>query len=105
MSWNDSNVVGQGEQPRLDGVKDLVVAAAGQVGSSDAAGEEGITGENHLQWFEVKADGALGVAGRVKDVGGVVVEADTAAVGEGFVGRGGFGRIDADPGCLFGHDL
>ena len=53
----------------------------------------------------MKADGALGVARGVNDLGWVVVEADTAAVGEGFVGWCSFWRWHADPCGLFGHDL
>jgi hypothetical protein len=105
VARDDFGAVGEGEQARLDGVEDLVVVAAGQVGPSNAAGKEGIAGEDHFQGFEVKADGALGVAGRVNDLGGVVFEAYAAAIGEGFVGRGSFRSGNADPCGLFGHDL
>lgn len=105
MSRNDSGVFGQGEQACVDGVEDLVGIAAGEVGSADAAGKEGIAGENHLERFEVKADGSLGVAGSVDDVRGVIGDADDAAVGERFVGWGGFGSWNADPCGLFGHDF
>ena len=45
------------------------------------------------------------MAGGVEDLGGVAVEADAAAVGEGFVGRGGVGRRNAEPGGLNRHHL
>ena len=105
MAGNNFGVFGEREQARLDGVENLVVVAAGQVGPSDAAGKEGIAREDHFQGFEVKADGALGVAGRVNDVGGVVFEAYAAAIGKGLVGRGGLRGGNADPRGLFGHDL
>ena len=45
------------------------------------------------------------MAGGMEDLGRIGVEADTAAVCKGFVGWGGFWRIDTNPGRLFGHDL
>ena len=101
VTGNDSGFVGQSEQAGVDGVDDLLGIAAGQVGAADAAGEERVAGDDHFERREMKADGTLGVAGRVEDLGGVVVEADTMAVGQGFVGRGGFGSGNAEPGGLF----
>ena len=53
----------------------------------------------------MEADRALGVAGSVQDLGRVAVEANDLAVGEAFVGRGGFGCVNAEPGCLSSHHL
>lgn len=105
MARDNFGAFREGEQARLDGFEDLVVVAAGQVGSSDAAGKEGVAGEDHIQGFEMKADGALGVAGRMQDLRRVIVEADAAAIGEGFVGRSGLRGRNADPRGLFGHHL
>jgi hypothetical protein len=89
----------------LDGVNDLLTVAAGEVGAADAAGEERVTSEDHLERSEVKTDGTLRVAGGVKDLGRIVFKADGTAVVEGFVGWGGFRGIDTNPVCLFSHDL
>ena len=52
----------------------------------------------------MQADRALGVAGRVKHLRGVALQADRLAVGEALVGRSGFRRGDADPfGLLLHH--
>ena len=66
VAGDDFGFVGQGEQAGLDGVDDLVVVAAGQVGPADAAGEECVSGEDHLERLEMEADGALGMAGGVE---------------------------------------
>ena len=97
VAGNDFGVVWQGEQAGVDGVDDLLGVAAGQVGAADAPGEEGVSGEDHLERREMKADRALGVAGRVEDVCGVVVEAYATAVGEGFVGWCEFREWERQP--------
>jgi len=87
----------------VDGIEDLFVIAAGKIRASDTASEEGISGKNHFERGEVEADGALCMARGVNHLGRVVLEADAAAVGEGFVGRGGFGRFYSEPSGLGGH--
>jgi len=101
----DSGFVREGEQAGLDGVDDLLAVSTREVGAADAAGEERVSGEDHFERGKMETDGALGVAGGVKDLGGVGGESDGAAVDKGFVGREGFRRIDTNPGCLFGHDV
>ena len=71
VAGNDPGFVGEGQQAGVDGVDDLLEVAAGQVGAADAAGKERVAGEDHLERSEVKADGALGVAGGVQDLGWV----------------------------------
>jgi len=105
MSRDDAGVVGQAQQAGLYRVDDLIKVSAGQIGPADASGEERIAGEDHFHRGEVKADGALGVAGSVDDLGRIVLKPDVAAVGEHFVGRRCLWSLDAEPGCLRGHHL
>ncbi len=79
------------------------VIAAGQVGASNAAGKERIAGDEQLERGKVEADRALGVAGGVDHLGGVAVQAHNQAIGQVFVGRGGFRRGNADPAGLRLH--
>jgi len=51
----------------------------------------------------VEADGALGVAGGVDDLGRILVKTDALAFGEAFIGRGGFRGGDTDPRSLILH--
>ena len=103
VTGEDPGFVGQGEQAGGDGVDDLRVVAAGEVGAAYAAGKEGVAGDEQVEWGEVEADGALGVAGGVEDLGGIAVEADDEAVGERFVGGRGFRRGNAQPAGLRLH--
>jgi len=93
------------EQAVLDGIENLVRVAAGEVGAADAACEEGVAGDEQAERGEVEAYGALGVAGSMEDLGGVTREAYEEAVGEVFIGRRGFGGVNADPAGLLGHDF
>ena len=47
---------GKSQQTGLDGFDDLVEVAAGQVGAPDAAGEERVAGDDHLERREVEAE-------------------------------------------------
>jgi len=95
--------VGEGQKAGLDGVNNLTVVSAGQIRAADAAGKEGIAGDDHLERGKVEADGALGVAGGVQDLSGVPVQAYAQAVGEGFVRGRGLWRGDAQPIGLSRH--
>ena len=97
--------IGQGQQAGLDGVDDLAGVAAGQVSAADAAGKESVAGDEQLEWREMEADGALGVAGGVEDLGREGFQADDEAVGEILVGRGGFRGGRAEPAGLSVHYL
>ena len=105
VAGNDSCVVGKCQQAGVYRVDDLFGVAAGKVGAADAAGKECVACNDHFERKKVEANGALGVAGCVQDLGGIVVESDVPAVEEAFVGRGGFGGLDAEPGGLGGHHL
>ena len=87
----------------MNRVDDLVEVASRQVGAADASGEERVAGNDHLERCEMEADGALSVARCVEYAGGVIVESDRLAVGQGFVGRCGIGRLNAKPGGLGSH--
>ena len=105
MAGDYPGFVGENQQARVDGVEDLVVVAAGKISAADAACEEGVASEDHLERSEVEADGALGVAGRVDDVRWETVEADDAAVVQGFIGRGSLRSLYTEPCGLVRHHL
>ncbi len=88
----------------MNGFDDLGGIASGQVSATDAAGKERVAGDEQFERGKVEADGALRVSGRVQYRGGVVLEADTAAVDQAAVGGSGFRGLDAQPGGLgFNH--
>jgi hypothetical protein len=66
--------IGQGHQPGTERVHDLIEVAAGQVGAADAAGKQGVAGNQQLERGKVEADRPLGVAGGVQNTGGIVLE-------------------------------
>src|SRR6478736_7478497 len=103
MAGNDGGGVRQRQQTGLDGFDDLVEVAAGKIGAADAFGEQCVSGDNHLERLEMEAYRALRVPGSVEYLGGVAVESNAAAFGQGFVGWGGVRRRNADPGCLGRH--
>ena len=103
VAGNDLRLFGENEQATVDGVDDLAGVTAGQVGASDAAGEERVAGDEQLHGREVEANAALGVAGRVQDCGRVAVEADAHAVGEAGVRWRGLGSGGTEPGGLLFH--
>jgi hypothetical protein len=103
VTGEDPGFIGKAEEAGLDGLDDLAGIAPGQVGAADAAVEEGIAGNDHFEGLEVKADGALGVAGCMENLGGVTIEADQEAVGEAGVGGGHIRGGNADPGGLRVH--
>lgn len=105
MAGDDPGFIRESEKAGVDGVDDLLVVAAGQVGAANASREEGVAGEDHSEWGEVKTNRALGVSGGMDYVGGVVLEADAETVGESLIGRCGLGRLDAEPCRLSGHHL
>jgi len=100
---NHARFVGKGEKAGFDGVDDLSVVTAGQVGAADAAGKKRVACKNHFERNEVKADGALGVTWGVDDLGWVAGEADLLAVREALVWQSGFRGGDAEPGGLLVH--
>jgi hypothetical protein len=103
VAWDDSRLVGQGEQSVVEGAEDLAAVAAGEVGATDGAGEERVAGEEKILRREVQADAALGVSWGVEDAGGVAGDAGGAAVFGAGVGGNDFGRWDAKPSCLLIH--
>lgn len=103
VSWNQARFIGKVEKPGVNGVNDLLVIAAGQIGTPNAASEECVAGDNHFERRELQADGAQGMARSVEDDGWVRVESNQATVGETFIGRCGFRRGDTKPGCLLIH--
>jgi hypothetical protein len=105
VAGQDPGVVGKGQEPGFDGVDDLAWVAAGQIGAADAAGKQGIAGNDHFERLEMKTDGTLGVPRRVQHISGVTIETDAQAIGEAYVGSGHIGRGNADPRRLLLHHL
>ena len=96
----DPSFVGQQLEPGVDGSDDLVVVASGQIGATDAAGKEGIAGDQKILLFKVETTGALRVTWGVQNLGRVVPESDGLTVGEARVGLSDLRGIDAQPGGL-----
>ncbi len=105
VAWEDFGLFWQNQQASFDRVDDLTTVAAGQVGAAYAAGEQGIACDEQIEWSEVQADAALGVAGGVNDLGWIGVQADFEAVLEAGVGGLGFRGVDAYPTGLNFHHL
>ena len=89
----------------VDGLEEGAGVAAGEVGASDGAGEEGVAGDEEFVVGEVEAAAAFGVAGGVDDGAGESCDGDELAVFEVVVGGGDLGRGDAEPAGLHVHHL
>ena len=70
MPGDDFGLIGEGEKATLDGVNDLFAVPSRQISSADAAGEECVACEHHLERCEVETDRALGMTGGVDDGAG-----------------------------------
>ncbi len=103
MAGDDGGVIGQGEKTLVDGAEKLAGVAAGQVGSADRAGEEGVPGEEERLSGDVETDAAFGVAGGMKDGAGEASDGDEFAIFEGVVGGRDGGGGDAEPAGLNVH--
>lgn len=69
MTRNNDRLVGQGKHGIMQGLHDFLRRAAGQVGTADGSGKQGVTRNQFLFRWKIKADAALGVSGRVEYVG------------------------------------
>ena len=93
------------------GVEEFGHVAAGEIGSADRSGEEGVSGEQERMVGEIEADGAFGVAGGVEDDAAEALllafrggsDSDEFAIVEGVVGIGDGGGGDAEPAGLNVH--
>jgi hypothetical protein len=104
VAGQDPGIVGKRQEPGLDGFNDLARVATREIGATDAAVEEGITGDDHFERREVKTNRTLGMARSEQDFSRVAIETDFKAVGEAEVGSGHIGCGDPDPcGLLFHH--
>ena len=105
VAGDDGGRIGQGQEPIVDGPDDFALVAAGQVGAANRAGKESVAGKEQLLGREVEADAALGVARGVQYFSGKVGQPDLEAVVGAGVRRCDFGRLDAQPSGLCGHDF
>ncbi len=105
MSGDDRDLVGKGEEGIADGLDELLRIAAGKIGTSYGAGEEGISGEQESLLGKVKADAAFSVTGSVENRAGESCDRDELAIFEFGVGRSDFGRGNAEPSSLDVHHL
>ncbi len=95
MAGDYFDLVWEGEEAVADGGEELAHVAAGEIGATYGAGEEGVSCEQKGVVGEVEADGAFGVAGGVKDGAGEACDGDELAVVEGVVGGVDCGGRDA----------
>ena len=102
MAWDDDDVVRKGEEAVVDGGDELAGVAAGEVGATYGAGEEGVAGEEEGLVGKIEADAALGVAGGVEDGAAEAGDGDKLAVVEGVVGGGGASGVGmpSQPACM-----
>src|SRR5271165_678056 len=89
----------------MDGVDDLPVVAAWQVGAADAACKERVSGDEEFERSKVQADRALCVARGMNHLRGERGKANNLAVAERFVRRGGLRGRNTKPTGLLLHDL
>jgi len=45
VAWNDDGIVGQGQDAVVQGAHDFLEGSSREIGASDAAGEQGIAGD------------------------------------------------------------
>ena len=103
MSRDDGDLVGEGEDTLVNGGEELAGVAPREVGATDGASEEGVSGEEDGLIGEVKADAAFGVAWSVKDGASDAGDGNEFAVLEGVVWSMDGGGRDAEPACLDVH--
>jgi hypothetical protein len=68
VSRKDRNVVGQNVEVFTDGVEELLVASAGEVGAANAAGKKGVAGKEMKLALQIEGNGIRGMAGNVGDM-------------------------------------
>ena len=85
MSGDDGDLVWEGEETVGDRRQKFAGVASGEVGTSDGAGEEGISCEEEGLVGKVETDAAFGVAGGVEDGAGEASDGDEFAVLEGVI--------------------
>ena len=67
MAGDDERSFGEDHEAVLDGADEDPCVAAGEVGSSDAAGEEGVSGQKQIFGGEIEAKASWSVAGGMDD--------------------------------------
>ena len=103
MTWDDGDLIWEGEKALVDRVYELACVAAGQVGAADRTGEEGVACEEEGLSGEIETDAAFGVAGSVEDGAGEAGDGDELAVLECVVRSRDGGGGDAEPPGLNVH--
>jgi hypothetical protein len=96
-------VLGQREQAGVDGAKESLGVAAGQVGAAYASCEKRVAGEKQFLLWEVETDAAGGVTRGMDDLGFEAEDAGGEAVVRALIERRLLRRRDADPGSLHLH--
>lgn len=105
MSGDDRDLVGKSKEGIADGLDEFPGVAAGKVGASYGAGEEGVSGEKESLLGKVEANAAFGVARSVENRAGKTCDGDELAVFEAGVRRSDFGCRNAEPSGLNVHHL
>ncbi len=105
MSRDDFNLVWEGQNAVVDGLEQGSGIAAGQVGASDRAGEESISGDEKGMVGEIEATAAFGVAWGVDDGAAEAGDGDNLAVLKIVIGDATSGVGYAEPAGLHIHHL
>ena len=103
MAGQDFGFIWERQQSGFDGVDELAEVAAGQVSSADAAGKEGVAGDEQLEGGKMQADRSLCVARSVDHLRWTGLDPDTQAIVERFVGRSRLRGRDTHPAGLLVH--
>ena len=105
MAGNNPGFIGQCEQPRVDGIDDLVVITAGQIGAANAPGKERVASYQQLHRSKMKAYRPVGMSGCVDDARWNIFEADDLSIDQSSVGGRHLWRMHSEPGRLRIHDV
>jgi len=97
MAGNYYGFIWQRQDRVVQGVQDFLHGATGEIGAANGAGEQGVASNQLLFCGEIEADAAFGVAGGMKDAGGVRSGGDGFSGGHAAVDINPAGRGHADP--------
>jgi len=85
VTGKDGSFFGKSVEFLADGVEELIVIPAGEIGAADTALKESVSGEKEGLRDEVERDGVGRVAGDVGEVEVVVADLEGGVFSEGFV--------------------
>src|ERR1035441_1836350 len=68
MAWNYDSLIRQGQHALVQRPHDFLERSSGEIGASNAAGEQRVAGDQQFLRGKIETDAALGVAGSVEHV-------------------------------------